>query len=181
MRTEIRFFDNKRLFVIVILALLLAIGLSVFVHEFSHFIIAKIFGWEILEVNITFGGGLVRVRVPENDINSWKIIVLYLSGSVGTLLFGLLFLLIGLKNEMNLRFHFVNLVLFLVMVLDIITYIFFDFFFNYGGDFVSAFEINKNVFYIYYFFVLGYIYLFYSYSKKYSNRIINSPTAFFVD
>ncbi|MDO8558474.1 MAG: site-2 protease family protein, partial [bacterium] len=52
---------------ITVLGFLVVIGICVFVHEFGHFIIAKLFGFRVNVFSIGFGKRILGVRFGQTD------------------------------------------------------------------------------------------------------------------
>ena len=158
--------DSFKVFLYFLIALIPEVFLVSLIHESGHIIIALLFQWDIIEVEISFfplianlDPSFVRVIFSYSEYFEWQLIVFLLAGSINSLIFGYIFFIIYYKFNLPL---FLEIILFsysVILILEMFFYLVLDIFFYQIGDWFYMFSKNPTIVLI--FLVLGIMNLFY--------------------
>lgn len=144
------------------------------IHEGSHYIMGAWFlNFDFVEIHISisaFENGFIIFDVPY-DTPNWKLILLCLSGSTGSLIVGLLLFIILYRYKLpeNVKlFCYLYCILFLC---DLIFYFPMSLFIMQGGDWYEIYSMSPPTTFVYYILILIMVFIFTFYIRRIFNRI----------
>lgn len=122
--------------------------LYTFIHESGHAIVALIFGWDIVDFQISFFpfildslGGYVMISIPGMPMD-WQLIAMYGAGSLFTLIVAYVLFFLFYNFKLNKYAELALVVYMAVLALDSIAYIFRDMFFGGTGDWYQCYSLS---------------------------------------
>lgn len=169
MEFKINFKNKKQIIYFFYITMIITIAPFVLslIHELGHFIIAKIFGWEIIEIVLSyfpiFNNAYISTIIPELT-PIWQEVLFYSFGSIFSLIIGSIVFYLIYKFKYH---HYIELGLFaysVSLILDIFMYILLDIFILKIGDWYKIYLINS--FYVFIFLIIEIIILIYGIKNK---------------